>query len=170
MNALVTTTNAICECRAEEVAPQIMTVCRAVTPQFYKGMSDLDIKAEKASIELLTSNIQQDCLAEMCRLAITNYARARSENEKTYFDINYILTFYKRAFNKLYCESVELPKRSTLQRSHFDYDNNVLEEHWIAPDGRKIIIREIKEPSANGRTYSSKYFQAQFFDFDDIEI
>lgn len=170
MNALVTTTNAICECRAEEVAPQIMTVCRAVTPQFYKGMSDLDIKAEKASIELLTSNIQQDCLAEMCRLAITNYARARSENEKTFFDINYILTFYKRAFNKLYCESVELPKRSKLQRSSYDYDTNILEEHWLTPDGQEVLIREIKEENKSGRTYSSKFWQAQFFDFDDTEI
>lgn len=170
MNALVTTTNAICQCKAEEVAPQIMTVCRAVTPQFYKGMSDIDIKAEKASIELLTSNIDQQCLAEMCRLAILNYARARSDNDKTYFDINYILTFYKKAFNKLYCENVEIPKRSQLLKSNYDYDTNILEEHWRTPDGQVVLIREIRDENKSGRTYSSKYWQAQYFDFDDAII
>lgn len=170
MNALVTTTNAICQCKAEEVAPQIMTVCRAVTPQFYKGMSDIDIKAEKASIELLTSNIDQQCLAEMCRLAILNYARARSDNDKTYFDINYILTFYKKAFNKLYCENVEIPKRSQLLKSNYDYDTNILEEHWRTPDGQVVLIREIRDENKSGRTYSSKYWQAQYFDFDNAII
>lgn len=170
MNALVTTVNSICKCKAEEVAPQIMTVCRAITPQFYKSLSDLDIKAEKASIELLTSNIDQQCLAEMCRLAITNYSCARSDNDKTYFDINYILSFYKKAFNKLYCEMVELPKDSKLQDSQYDYDNSILEEHWITPDGRKVIIREIKEANKSGRTYSSKFFQMDYVNLDDIEI
>ncbi|MBR2385693.1 hypothetical protein IKA92_07370 [bacterium] len=170
MNALVTTTNAICQCKAEEVAPQIMTVCRAVTPQFYKGMSDIDIKAEKASIELLTSNIDQQCLAEMCRLAILNYARARSDNDKTYFDINYILTFYKKAFNKLYCESVDIPKRSQLLKSNYDNDTNILEEHWRTPDGQEVLIREIRDENKSGRTYSSKYWQTQYFDFDDAII
>lgn len=173
MNALVKTANAISTCRAEEVAPQIMAFCRAVTPQFYKNMADVDLIAEKSSIELLTSNIEQECLAEMCKLAVLNYPRARSENAKEYFDINYILTFYKYAFNKVFCSSVEMPKNSNLIDSRFDPDTNILTETYEAPDGRKIIIREIIDASKfknTSRFYSSKYFETLITDLSDVEI
>lgn len=173
MNALIKTTNAICECRAEDVAPQIMAICRAVTPQFYKGMSDIDIQAEKASIELLTYNIDQQCLAEMCKLAITNYAHARSNSEKVYFDINYILTFYKQAFNKVFCDLVELPKNSRLIKSCFDFDRNIISETWQSPTGEIISIREITERAKEKekqRTKSSKYYKSLYSNLEEIEI
>ena len=171
MNELTKTTNAIINCAANEVAPQIMTVCRAVTPQFYKGMSDLDVKAERMSIELLTSNIDQPCLAEMCKLAVMNYARCRSENPKAYFDINYILTFYKQAFNKLYCEQIEIPKEASYISGSYDEDTHILTEIYEMPNGERITVREIKERQENSsRTYSSRFHQRLFNDLDDIKF
>lgn len=173
MNELARTTNAICECEQKDVAPQIMTICRAVTPQFYKGMADIDLKAEKLSIELLTSNIEQVCLAEMCKLAILNYPRKRSESEKVYFDINYILTFYKQAFNKVFCDLVELPKKSKLIESHFDYDTCTISEMWEDPNGNVIAIREIADKAKeqnNQRVYSSKFYKSMITDLDEVEI
>lgn len=171
MNELTKTTNAIINCAANEVAPQIMTVCRAVTPQFYKGMSDLDVKAERMSIELLTSNIDQPCLAEMCKLAVMNYARCRSENPKAYFDINYILTFYKQAFNKLYCEQIEIPKEASYISGSYDEDTHILTEIYEMPNGERITVREIKERQENSsHTYSSRFHQRLFSDLDDIKF
>ena len=108
----------------------------------------------------------------MCRLAVINYARSRSEDAKVYFDINYILTFYKQAFNKLFCESVKLPKNSTLESSFYDDDTKILTETYRAPDGQLITIKEIKEKARKGeRTYSSKYFANLICQgLDDIEI
>jgi len=174
MNDLIETTNAIINCEPNNVAPQIMAVCRSVTPQFYKGMSDVDVKAEKMSIELLTSNIEQRCLAEMCRLAVLNYARSRSENSKTYFDINYILTFYKQAFNKLFCEMVDIPKKSEYVSGSYDYETHILTETYKSPTGEKIILREIKEVSTNeehlSHIYSSRFYNRMFDNFDDVDL
>lgn len=173
MNQLVETTSAICKCEVKDVAPQIMTICRAVTPQFYKGMADVDVKAERLSIELLTSNIEQECLAEMCRLAILNYPRSRSENPKAYFDINYILTFYKDAFNKVFCKQVELPKKSSLIKCDFDFDTYIVTETWKSPEGKTIVIKEIKnkaEDASKQITHSSKYYASLYSDFSDGDV
>lgn len=172
MNELAKTTSAISNCSAKEVAPQIMTICRTITPQFYKGMSDMDVAAEKLGIELMISNIDQHCLAEMCRLAVLNYPRFRSENPKTYFDVNYILTFYKQAFNQLYCDLIELPKKSQLKTSSFNNETNILTEVWETPSGEEVKIREICEPSKKSyeRVYSKKFYQSCISDIDELEI
>lgn len=158
-------------CDSKEITPQVMAMCRAITPQFYKGMSDVDIRAEKLGIDLLTANIDQHCLGEMCRLAVLNYPRFRSENPKTYFDVNYILTFYKQAFNKLFCENVEIPKGSEKIQSSYDDEQNILTEIWQAPDGAKITIKEIKDyPNKSEHIYSSKFMERMFNNWDDIDI
>lgn len=173
MNELIKATNAISNANANEVSTQIMAVCRAITPQFYKGQTDLDLKTEKMGIDMLTSNIEPKCLGEMCRLAVLNYPRARSENEKTFFDINYILTFYKQAFNSMFCEQVELPSHSEMISSNFDNETNIITEKYQS-DGKLIEIREIVKPKKDKlkyeRIYSSKYFSNQFNNLDDIEI
>ena len=50
-----------------------------------------------SSIQVLTADIDGAVMAKMCEMAAKDYPRARSENPKVYFDINYILTFYKKA-------------------------------------------------------------------------
>lgn len=172
MNELIKTTTAIATCKQAEVVPQLMVMFRAVTPQFYKGMSDDDIKAEKLSIELLTSNIEQPCLAKMCELAVLNYPKTRSENPKTYFDINYVLTFYKQAFNKVFCEDVELPKGSEYISGHYDECLHIITEKYKTSTGEIVELREIKDAPKNsfGRVYTSKALNRCFTDFEDIEI
>lgn len=170
MNELIKTTNAIRACPSCDVVPQIMAVCRAVTPQFYKGMTDLDVKAEQRGIELLTSDISQECLSEMCKLAVLDYPRSRSENPKAYFDINYILTFYKQAFNRLYCKSVNLPKDAVYISGTYDDSTHILTEIYETPNGEKISIKEICEvKNSQEKPYSSKAYERLFTDLEDLE-
>lgn len=99
MNDLTTTYTAITlEKDKQQVAKSIYAVCRTVTPQFYKSQTTDEMRAIVTSIYLLTRNIRQDVLSVMCQLAVDNYAKARAKNDKLYFDINYILTFYDKAW------------------------------------------------------------------------
>lgn len=101
MNDLTTTYNAITyEKDKQQVAKSIYAVCRTVTPQFYKSQTTDEMRAIVTSIYLLTRNIRQDVLAKMCELAVDGYAQARANNDKQYFDINYILTFYNKAWEQ----------------------------------------------------------------------
>lgn len=101
MNDLTTTYNAItCEKDKQQIAKSIYVVCRTITPQFYSKQTTDEMRAELTSIFLLTRNIRQDVLAKMCELAVDNYARKRAKNDKLYFDINYILTFYDKAWER----------------------------------------------------------------------
>lgn len=101
MNDLTTTYNAITtEKDKQQVAKSIYAVCRTITPQFYKSQTTDEMRADVTSIYLLTRNIRQDVLAVMCQLAVDNYAQARARNSKQYFDVNYILTFYDKAWDK----------------------------------------------------------------------
>lgn len=101
MNDLTLTYNAITtETDKQQVAKSIYAVCRTITPQFYKKQSIDEMRADVTSIYLLTRNIRQDVLSVMCQLAVDNYAKARAKNDKLYFDINYILTFYYKAWER----------------------------------------------------------------------
>lgn len=101
MNDLTTTYNAItAEKDKQQVAKSIYVVCRTITPQFYKKQTTDEMRVEITSIYLLTRNIRQDVLAKMCELSVDNYARARSKDGKTFFDINYMLTFYDEAWER----------------------------------------------------------------------
>lgn len=101
MNDLTTTYNAISTAHdKQQVAKSIYAVCRTITPQFYSKQTTDEMRAEVTSIYLLVRNIRQDVLAKMCELAVDNYAKARAKDKKQYFDINYILTFYNKAWEE----------------------------------------------------------------------
>lgn len=163
MNELVEVVNGVKTCSQNDVAKQIMTVFRAVTPQFYKSMTDNELRAELLSIKLLSQDIDQDTLAEMCRLAVKGYAAARSSNSRTYFDMNYILTFYVEAFNNVHCYGVELPKGAKLKENSYDEETKTVTEIWEA-DNREIEIKCIrdKEVKKTSRTYSPRFFENLF--------
>lgn len=161
VNQLTTATTALANCETKDIAPQIMAMCRTITPQFYKGLSDVDIQTEKTGIELLLSGIERDCLVEMCRLAVLNYPLARSENEKQYFDINYILRFYKTAFNNINSKNIQIPDNAQYVRGAYDPQTHVVTEEYATDDGQKFVVRELVEPPLkNEQTiYSTKYFK-----------
>ena len=172
MNALVSLTNNVMHAERAAVTPQLMAICRAVTPQFYKTMSDVEVKAEKASIELLTANIDNLTLARMCELAVLNYPKARSENNKTYFDINFILTFFNQAFNYVWCESVEVPRGSERTKSSFRHDMNILEETYEDKAGGTYHVKCIYEPKGTPHEhyYSPKFWQLFSQNIDEVEL
>jgi len=172
MNALMTLTNDVAKC-GQNAAPHIMAVCRAVTPQFYKTMSDVDVQMEKASIELLTVDIDNRTLAKMCELAVLNYPRARSENNKIFFDINYILTFYKQAFNFVWCESVDVPRGSERVSEIYHRDTKTIEEKYKDKQGNCYHIKQLVQPkddTYDSRIYSSKFWEVTLTDIDDFVI
>ena len=109
MNALVELTSKVATANHTSVASEIMMVCRAVTPQFYKSMTDKDVAMELAAMRLFLADKEIPVIAKMCEFAVRGYGLTRSKNLYIHFDLNYILTFYEQAFNFVNCESVEIP-------------------------------------------------------------
>ena len=169
MNELVNITNEIQQCDKKDISKQVMSVCRAITPQFYKSMTIEDVKAERLSIELLTADIDNNTLAEMCKRAVLNYPKARSLNEKTYFDINYILTFYKTAFNFIHCENVVVSNKAEKIWEFYDDVKGILYQKWKEPNGEEKQVAVIQDKQG-GHQYSPKDYQMLYDNPDEIII
>lgn len=169
MNELVKITSQLQVCERKDVSKQVMSVCRAITPQFYKNMSVEDMKAERMSIELLTADIDSDTLAEMCRRAVINYSKARSENSKTFFDINYILQFYKQAFNFIHCENVKISRDAKKICEQYDEVKGILHQKWQEPNGEEKIVSVLQEKMKHHQ-YSPKDYELMFDLVNEIKI
>ena len=169
MNELVNIMNEIQQCEKKDISKQVMSVCRAITPQFYKSMTVEDVKAERLSIELLTADIDNNTLAEMCKRAVLNYPKARSLNEKTYFDINYILTFYKTAFNFIHCENVIISNKAEKIWEFYDDVKGILYQKWKEPNGEEKQVAVIQDKQ-RGHQYSPKDYQMLYDNPDEIII
>lgn len=83
-----------------DLAKTIYAFCRSVTPQFYKHSAE-EMNAAVTSIQMLIQGIREDILAKMCQIAVREYPKTRADSEKSYFDINYILSFYNRAWEEV---------------------------------------------------------------------
>ena len=169
MNELVNITNEIQQCDKKDISKQVMSVCRAITPQFYKSMTIEDVKAERLSIELLTADIDNNTLAEMCKRAVLNYPKARKKKEKTYFDINYILTFYKTAFNFIHCENVVVSNKAEKIWEFYDDVKGILYQKWKEPNGEEKQVAVIQDKQ-RGHQYSPKDYQMLYDNPDEIII
>lgn len=172
MNELIEITKNVATCSQNEVSKQMMTVFRAVTPQFYKSMTDSELRAEMLSIKLLTQNIDQQTLAEMCRLSVEGYATNRSENPKIYFDINYVLTYYVEAFNNVHCYNVKLPQGAELISNVYDKETKKIHETWQA-NGVLYDIQFIdtrKMTQENSRRFSPKFNEYIFEEFINMKL
>ncbi len=170
MNDILTITNQVGTCDRKEVVRNIMTICRAITPYFYKNAPLEEVRAEKLSIKLLTSTIDNKTLAKMCELATINYPLERANNYKTYFDINYILKFYKKAFNYVWCDSVNV-KDCTYLGYEYDEITSIVTENWRNDiTGEYFFIKEIKNlpTQSQDRVYSSKYYESKAVSFDNL--
>lgn len=169
MNEIVKITSQLQICDRKDIAKQVMSVCRAITPQFYKNMEIDDMKAEKMSIELLTADIDGETLAEMCKRAVLNYPKARSENNRTFFDINYMLQFYKQSFNFVHCENIKISKEAIKIYEQYDYVKGILYQKWREPNGEEKMVGIIQE-EMKGHQYSPKDYERMFTDIDDVII
>lgn len=165
MNEITKMTSQLQVCDRKETAKQVMSVCRAITPQFYRNMGIEDMKAEKMSIELLTADIDGETLAEMCRRAVLNYPKARSENNRTFFDINYILQFYKQSFNFVHCENIKISKEAIKVYQEYDCVRGILFQKWREPNGEEKTVAIIQEEK---KVYSPKDYERMFADINDI--
>lgn len=159
----------IAKCDTKEVSKQIMSVCRAITPQFYKSMSVEEVKAERLGIELALSQIEQSVVSEMCMRAILDYPKRRSLNNACYFNINYILEYYIEAFNFIHSESIALSKNAELLNSHFDKKTSILTQQWC-DNGSIVETKEItskEQPNIYTQKYLTNILRS---DFDDIDV
>lgn len=152
----------------QSAVAQIMAMCRVVTPQFYKGLSQTDVQAEKATIELLTQHIDSTVISRMCELAIKNYGTARSDNSKIYFDINYVLSFYRTAFNEIWCSNINLPIDAKRISDEYDPISRIITEYWQDNNGKNYVIKYIADTDYNVklqhdnaavRHYTPKYYE-----------
>lgn len=166
-NELVKITTSLQQCSKKDIAKQVMSVCRAITPQFYKNTSLEDAKAERLSVELLTADIDNEVLANMCQRAVLNYPKARSENPKAYFDINYILQFYKDAFNFIHCENIKLSKNAQKVSDYYDRVKGILYQKWL-DEGEEKTIAIIQE-ERDGHQYSPKDYERLFTNLDELD-
>lgn len=82
---------------ARNRAKTIYAICRSITPQFYKHTPE-QMTAALNTIQLLTQDIREDILTAMCDLAVQAYPKDRAADENVFFDVNYILRFYKKAW------------------------------------------------------------------------
>ena len=102
MNELTTFCGQIAEkSEARDKARAVYALCRFITPQFYSKQTREEAAATVSSIQVLTADIDGEVMAKMCEMAAKDYPKARSENPKVFFVINYILTFYKKAAESL---------------------------------------------------------------------
>ncbi len=160
MNELSKVIGGLEACKVEDISKQVMSVCRAITPQFYKNLTLEDMKAEKLGIELLVADIDQKTLAEMCKRAVLNYPLTRSQNNKIYFDINYILEFYEASFNFVHSESVELSNEAVELEKYIDFTKNIVYQTWL-DNGVTKKTANIFKPS-EGVTYDTIYSLKDF--------
>ena len=139
----------------------IMAYCRAITPQFYKDLSHADLIAEKIAIELLTGHIDPPVLQKMCEFAVQGYGIARSENPKVFFDINYILTHYRDAFNHVWCYSMEIPDDyNWCGDTWYEERTRTIIEYWRKWENGEmvgeIIVKHIQEKKYDERYAKQK--------------
>ena len=173
MNDLVKMTNNIQSCDKKDLPKQIMSVCRAITPQIYKNLSIEDMKAEKIGIELLMADIDGETAAEMCKRAVLNYPRIKSENPKTIFDINFIMQFYKQSFNFVHCEAINISRNAEKIWEKYDDTKKILYQKWKEPSGEIKIVGHIQEKRGEGiftHQYSPKDFELMENNWEDVEI
>ena len=129
-------------------AEVIMAICRIITPQFYKGLSDADKKAERTAITILTAHIDPGVMLKMCELSVQNYGVARSDNSKVFFDINYILTFFRSAFNWFWCDRVDFSLDAKRIGDRYEPTSRTITELW-EDGGIEITVKYIADDDYN---------------------
>lgn len=103
MSGQLTTLNSMLQRQQNEAARKraktIYAICRNITPQFYNKQTPEEMETVVNTIELVTQGIREDILTTMCALAVKAYPLEKSKDAKTFFDVNYILGFYKEAWD-----------------------------------------------------------------------
>jgi len=168
---LLKTTNEIKNCELKDISKQIMTICRAISPQFYKSMSIEDMKQERYAIELLLNDIDQATIAEMCKRAITDYPRSRSQNNYTYMDINYILTFFKASFDFIHSDSIHLHANAVKLSGSYNEITKIITEKWN-DNGTIVEIKNFVNYNIdkNRQIFSKKDMERLFYNLDGEQL
>lgn len=138
----------------------VMYLCRVVTPQFYINKTDIDVLKEKWNVLSLIEDIEKEVLIKMCEMSVCDFFISRGDAKC--FNISYIMSFYVKAFNYVFCDSIVLPSDAKLIFNSFNQCSGVVYERYGARDGKIIEIREIKEKDkilfpAFSRVYSSRF-------------
>lgn len=127
----------------KDTAKELYRFFRTLKPQFYKNQTEQEMIQEIASIQMLTASIPLDRLAEMCRLAVENYPRRKSENPKEVFNLDYVLTFYRKAKDNLRPKNFNLilgynPRTGITEYGDMDY----LTDDWKYPDDAPTMFEK----------------------------
>ena len=86
----------------KDIAKELYSFFRTVTPQFYKRQNEAEIRQTLASIQMLTANIPTDRLAEMGRIAGREYSTRKAKDPNCFFNLDYLLSFKDEAKRNLH--------------------------------------------------------------------
>ena len=132
---LETICNGIRTSERKDTAKELYSFFRTVTPQFYKGQTETEIKQSIASIQILTSSIPSDMLAELCRIEVQEYPKQKSRNPNCFFNLDYLLMFRDKAKESLRPKWANFVLAFDTQTRVTTYgDKQYLDDNWEYPD------------------------------------
>lgn len=155
----------------KEVALKLVKLFALLNPAIYKSFTVEELKDNIMATEIMISNIDAETLAEMIEMAIANYPQKRKENKKLVFDINYIIDFYKDAFDYVYCDKFKMELGATKLSSVYDANTGIIEQKWVAKTGEVVNIKCFAKLSPESkRPYSKKDEEQMWTDLDALKI
>ena len=153
----------------EEIGKMFIKLFCIFNPLGYRGISAEELENEIAGIEILIAGIDRQTLAEMVKRAVNKFVDKRRESGKIIFNINYIMEFYKEAFNYVYCDRFELPLGAERLESNFDEDSGIIEQKWRSKTGEIVDIKcYAKLMPESKRPYSHKDEEQLWTDLDSL--
>lgn len=153
----------------------VMQVITAVYPNKYKNVKTQELLAETNGINMLTKGIDKVVLIEMCKRALNTYCVSNgneSNNKKVFFDINYIMRFYRDTFNDINCNFVKFDWHNAKKISQTEerLENRCLlvKQCWI-DNGAEYNIQYLTEPDYN-YNYTPVDFKNMINTLDNVDI
>ena len=138
---------------------------KKANPRLYKNFSDKDVASELESIAFVTSHIDNKTLKVMCEWAIKQYPIDESEKPNTTFNINYILRFFKTAFEYANSDSIEINRGSEVVHKYYDELSDIVYETWDDHGEYKRTASFCTHGDCGGK-YSKKFFEQLNKDLD----
>lgn len=155
----------------KEVALKLVKLFGLFNPAIYKAFTEEDLRNEIMAIEIMLSKIDNETVAEMIERAIGSYPQKRMEDKKLVFDINYIMEFYKEAFDYVHCERFELPLGAKRLTSHYDEKTGIIEQRWQSKTGEIVDIKCFAMLMPESKRPYSKMDEAQIWtDLDSLVL
>lgn len=155
----------------ENASKELFKLFSILNPFAYRGLSKAEIDKEIAGIMILIGEIDCETLGEMVRRGVQEYSNKRLANDRLIFNINYIMEFYKEAFDYVHCERFELPLGAKRLTNHYDEKTGIIEQRWQSKTGEIVDIKCFAMLMPESKRPYSKMDEAQIWtDLDSLVL